>query len=57
MCACMPLPLEVVRHGFRPTVSIWLISFHIYYIAPGEAAIESRDVTACIRIGPTYVVT
>ena len=26
----MHMMTQVVRHGFRPTVSIWLISFHIY---------------------------
>ena len=27
---CAHAPPQVVLHGFRPTVSIWLISFHFY---------------------------
>ena len=33
---CAHAPPQVVLHGFRPTVSIWLISFHIYIMIIGS---------------------
>ena len=53
---CAHAPPQVVLHGFRPTVSIWLISFHIYFMKAenaGPYVVERQELHRWVTLGST----